>query len=87
MGYKASLDSANRVFALLVIILTNESLRKTSAAQLLDLIKTANATDAADLGNVVRGALVNLAEQTHANGINVGDIAGIIARVRRDGHI
>jgi hypothetical protein len=87
MGYKASLESARKVFTLLVIILTNESVRKTSAAQLLGLIKTANATDAPDLGKVVRRALVNMAEQTYANGISLGHVNGIISRVRRDGHI
>ena len=85
--YKASLNSARRLFALLVVTLTSDAVRKSSASQLLTLIKTAKASNATELGDIVRRAIVDMSEQTYANGINVGHVDGIIQRIRRDGHI
>lgn len=86
-SYKTSLGSAQRIFALIVVTLANNSVRKNAASQLLTLIKTAKVSNAIELGDVVRRAIVDMAEQTHANGINLGHAHGIIERVRRDGHI
>jgi len=85
--YKASLESAKRIFALLVVTFASDSVQKNSASQLLTLIKTAKASNATELGDIVRRAIVDMAEQSHANGIQRGHVDGIIQRVRRDGHI
>ena len=73
-SYKASLDSAHRIFALLVVTLTNQSVRKTAESQLLTLIKTAKASNATELGDVVRNAIVDMADETYANGITISSI-------------
>jgi hypothetical protein len=85
--FKASLDSTQRIFALLVVTLADASVRNNAASQLLTLIKTAKVSSAAELGDVVRRAIVDMAEQSYANGLNLGHVDGIIQRVRRDGQI
>jgi hypothetical protein len=86
-SYKEALATAPRVFVLLIIILTNESLRAQSKAQLLDIIKTAKASNPAELGEIVRQALIDMAEQSYKNGINLGHVDGIIARIQQEKHL
>jgi len=82
--YKNSLATAQRVFTLLIVILVNESVRATSKAQLLSLIKAAKASNPAELGEIVRGAIIDMAEQTYKNGINLLHVDGIVQRIQRD---
>ena len=85
--YKASLNSTRRIFALIVVMLADASVKNKAASQLLNLIKTAKVSSAAELGDEVRRAILDMAEQSYANGINLGHVDGIIQRVRRDRQI
>jgi len=86
-SYKDSLATARRVFTLLIIVLTNDSVRAKSKTQLMSLIKEAKATNATELGEIVRRAVIYMAEETYKNGVNLGHVDGVIQRIRRDGHI
>jgi hypothetical protein len=85
-SYRASLNAANHVFALLVAVLGDESVRKTAVEELTNVIKTSKASNAAELGENVRRALINISQYTYANGLAL-NVNSSITRVRRDGHI